>query len=105
LAQLVPIPAFRYHIPFHARYWIHHASNHPPKRQTMSNEWISVNEKLPETNCNVLVCKTNGLLTIMSFHKEFETGLRRFHWWGFGQWINQHHQVTHWMPLPEPPKN
>jgi hypothetical protein len=68
-------------------------------------EWIPANKLLPESNCDVLVYKLNGLITIMSFHAPFDDGNRQFHWWGFGAWINQHRQVTHWMPLPLPPQN
>jgi len=71
--------------------------------QTSAIRWVAVSERLPETNCNVLVCKSNGLIKQMSYHAPFDSGKRLFHWWGFGTWINQHSQVTHWMPIPEPP--
>jgi hypothetical protein len=65
--------------------------------------WISVNDRLPETNCDVLVAKTNGRVFQMSYHAPFDSGKRIFQWWGFGKWVDQHSQVTHWMPLPSPP--
>jgi len=65
--------------------------------------WVAVSERLPEINCNVLAYKSSGLITQMSFHASFDSGKRQFHWWGFGTWLNQHSQVTHWMPMPEPP--
>lgn len=65
--------------------------------------WVAVSERLPETNCNVLTYKSNGLITQMSFHAPFDSDKRQFHLWGFGNWINQHSQVTHWMTMPEPP--
>lgn len=66
-------------------------------------EWIDVNEKLPETNCDVLVAKKNGRVILMSYHAPFDSGKRIFQWWGFGAWLDQHRQVTHWMSLPKPP--
>jgi len=65
--------------------------------------WVSVTDRLPETNCDVLAYKQNGLITQMSYHAPFDSGKRIFQWWGFGSWLDQHSQVTHWMPMPKPP--
>lgn len=65
--------------------------------------WIRVEDRLPEEPCEVLVFKSNGRVFLMSFHAPFDRGERVFQWWGFGKWLDQHNQVTHWMPLPEPP--
>lgn len=67
-------------------------------------EWISVKDRLPEDSCDVLVAKRNGRVFKMSYHAPFDSGKRIFQWFGFGKWIDQHSQITHWMPLPEPPK-
>lgn len=67
------------------------------------SNWVAVTERLPETNCDVLVVKKNGKVVSMSFHAPFDSGKRIFQWWGFGAWIDQNRQVTHWMPMPEPP--
>lgn len=71
--------------------------------QTAVISWVAVTERLPETNCDVLVVKKNGKVVPMSFHAPFDSGKRIFQWWGFGAWVDQHKQVTHWMPIPEPP--
>lgn len=64
----------------------------------MNSEWISVEERLPEVNKNVLVFfpgiegnKPHIYVSFLLPRKEFvlET---------------VHGPVTHWMPLPEPPE-
>ena len=59
--------------------------------------WISVEERLPWMNQKVLV-SDGGIVT-------------EAHYNGRGEWIHNGHDmeiggviVTHWMPLPEPPK-
>jgi uncharacterized protein DUF551 len=57
------------------------------------NEWISVNDRVPEGGQLVLIYTPNEeFLTI-------RIGL-------FNDWANikYHLGITHWMPLPEPPK-
>lgn len=58
------------------------------------NEWISVTEKLPKYGERVLITEGHGV---------FEAALSVSHKWvrcGIG-WTEG---VTHWMPLPKPPK-
>ena len=55
-------------------------------------EWISINDKLPERNGRYLThCCVGGrsLVCILYYNK----------YYGFDE-----DTVTHWMPLPEPPK-
>lgn len=73
-------------------------------RSTAQNEWISVEERLPETTTGVLCyygfdCGGGDLMMF--------TGVLSY----FCYDANPHWQhadtgliVTHWMPLPEPPK-
>lgn len=69
------------------------------------SEWISVKDRLPELNKNVLVyggtenhpCKYNEM-TESYFYKMSNCGIIKcakedMYW-----------KVSHWMPLPEPPK-
>lgn len=57
-------------------------------------EWISVEERLPEDDGFVLLCTSKG--AIIKGHYEHKHG----RWSGLNNRLN----VTHWMPLPEAPK-
>jgi hypothetical protein len=66
-----------------------------------SNKWISVDERLPEENGRYLACvnishfafENLTTIAIMAYGKNH----------GFYLY-NETEKVTHWMPLPEPPK-
>ena len=58
--------------------------------------WISVEERLPEESEDVLVfCRNDNITWNTIAHRV------RTLWWRSGVPIES---VTHWMPLPEPPK-
>lgn len=59
--------------------------------------WISVEDELPEEGDMVLVALKNRIMTITttSYCVDGE-------WYDYGNKI--HGGVTHWMPLPNPPK-
>lgn len=60
-------------------------------------DWISVKDRLPDVNEPVRVKSDSAISTA----KRTERGL-----WLIkiaGQWRNWLVNVTHWMPLPEPP--
>ena len=65
--------------------------------------WIPVTERLPEVDLRVLTFarfKGDGswFMDISSFSGVTNHGIPTF--WGYGEGM----VVTHWMPLPEPPK-
>lgn len=67
-------------------------------RKKSEGEWISVEERLPESLQRVLVIDTKGDM-FTSVYISFATGKNA--------WSTQNSylgDVTHWMPLPEPPK-
>lgn len=54
--------------------------------------WIPVTERLPEVGADILVCHKNGFVTTNAWLGT--------HWW----FKDDKNTITHWMPLPEPPK-
>jgi hypothetical protein len=67
-------------------------------------KWISVKDRLPEENDYFLCYRTNiyrgkeiSLYEVLEFIEKFKV------WRGNGYPNTE--DVTHWMPLPEPPKD
>ena len=56
-------------------------------------QWIPVEERLPQNTENVLIRSASGYIGSLTHFKD--SGFR-----DCGMWV----PVTHWMPLPEPPK-
>ena len=77
-------------------------------------EWISVNDRLPDDEQEVLVIAHGwgGRLVYVGSHKRVEaqkswlTGItsESSEWSLWGWSYLKEPMVTHWMPLPEPPK-
>ena len=65
------------------------------------NEWINVKDRLPEIGKEVLVCYDFGRMMVTALDGYWGTE-RLF--WKYNNWITNPISVTHWMPLPEPPK-
>ena len=66
---------------------------------TPPNEWVSVEEVLPEQEGSYLVATESGAVTTARFYigTGFPDGYyRKAHW-------QRNRVVTHWMPLPAPP--
>lgn len=59
-------------------------------------EWISVNDRLPYSNNVVFACIDDGQCKIV--RSAYVSS------YGEWKWIEGHQTVTHWRPLPEPPK-
>lgn len=65
---------------------------------TNVGEWISVKDRLPEENTEVLIyCKTNSGKEVFFVDKIY-------YFRGLAIWDCWHGEVTHWMPLPSAPK-
>lgn len=68
------------------------AAENQSKKKEKSVEWISVNDRLPETGKDVIVCHKNGHVALNAYLD------RR--WW----YLDDRNKITHWMPLPPAPK-
>jgi hypothetical protein len=60
-------------------------------------EWISVKERLPKESGDYLITDTGTC-----FVSYFDVEEQKWEFFGVEFW--KHEEVTHWMPLPEPPK-
>lgn len=81
-----------------ATYWAGLIADHLIANGVTIQKWIPVKERLPEKSGYYLVC------TVHEFYKTANIAKAHFRSGGFygqgGHWSN----VTHWMPLPELPK-
>ena len=66
--------------------------------ERVKQEWISVDERLPEHSQKVLVCDDRQNM-VTAMYVTFDNG--GFDWCTSVRLV---YEVTHWMPLPEPPK-
>jgi hypothetical protein len=62
-----------------------------------ANIWISVKDRLPDLTCRVLV--NHFSLGVISAYRHYEDSFTCD-----SSWDCPIEQITHWMPLPEPPK-
>lgn len=71
------------------------------KQGYRKQEWISVEERLPEENGRYLVCVDVSHLAFTGLTMTVVMEYGKSH--GFYLY-SEDEQVTHWMPLPQPPK-
>lgn len=64
------------------------------KKGYTADKWISVYDKLPETEGKYLVYTCDRRMFVCHFIDHYCDGNAQF----------DDYRVTHWMPLPEPPK-
>ena len=72
----------------------------------LSSCWIPVTERLPEKEGSYIVTTTTGAVTTARFYTEEEfppTHYRPYSYRRSAGW-SRNRNVTHWMPLPEAPK-
>ena len=62
-------------------------------------EWISVKDRLPEDYIKVLTCDARDNVHIFYHFHQYESPF------GIDASDQRYYEVTHWMPLPEPPKD
>lgn len=71
------------------------------------DKWISVKDRLPEYNTDVLVYAIgksyDSVITITSY-TDSKFGFAIKYWIEPWQYFFYDYTITHWMPLPPPPK-
>ena len=84
--------------------------------QSAQPHWVSVEERLPEVDVNVLVYaigKIDGFIgeTVIALTRMSDTNRLNHHekvdkpyWLDPWQYFLTDYRITHWMPLPEPPQ-
>lgn len=75
------------------------------------SEWISTKDRLPEENTPVLICTTRKCVWKARYYDEYrvlQVLIRAAYWEVDGSCDEsiefEPAEVTHWMPLPEPPE-
>lgn len=56
-------------------------------------EWVSVGDRLPEENTTVIVATDNGIVFQCLYSYD-----------GWDLWDDNDVNITHWQPMPHPPK-
>ena len=94
--------------------YVNTIANHLIENGVTVQEWISVDDRLPSDEQDVLVIAHGwgGRLVYVGSHKRVEaqkswlTGItsKSSEWLLWGWSYLKEPMVTHWMPLPEPPK-
>lgn len=71
------------------------------------NQWINCKDKMPEDNTSVLFVyvSENGIKSVHYGYHQTLKGLGSSWAKPSGGWQYCDDEVTHWMPLPEPPKD
>jgi len=68
----------------------------------LEQQWVSVDERLPEIGSTVLTWKPSSEIWWICCYSDeahfHRTSIRRD-----GQWWDKGREITHWMPLPAPP--
>lgn len=67
-------------------------------------DWISVKDRLPEDDATYLVYGRNGYGIVFAVYYSDGEWLTWDEWNTWDDLTNITRFVTHWMPLPEPPK-
>lgn len=84
--------------PHGSSYCIEAIADHLIANGVTIQEWIPVEERLPEPTVNVLACYAGGEIVIDAWYRTFGHFLMEI------LMESDDHRVTHWMPLPPAPK-
>ena len=68
-----------------------------------AQRWVPVSERLPEDRATVLVAFKNREILTATYYKRYEGFGGVENYWDIAGWHSGN--VTHWMPLPQPPED
>jgi len=74
---------------------------HPPSQKRMTMEWTATKDQMPEEAKMVILCHYLEGYVTAGYFEISPSGV--WHWVADGENYFLH-DFTHWMPLPEPPK-
>lgn len=80
---------------------------HLERKETAKPKWVSVEERLPADDENVLVYaigNNEDSVVAMTGYTHNMYGYNIEGWRAPWQYFFYEYKITHWMPLPEPPK-
>ena len=61
--------------------------------------WISIKDRLPDDDVSILICSERKTISKATYSSD----MGRYYIADSDLWYNEL-DITHWMPLPEPPK-
>ena len=83
-------------------------ADHLVRNGVTVQEWIPVKDKLPPHNHDVLVYRPDMAMKILvdNYYGYYGEDDAEWHegWAKYGKDIHNNPLITHWMPLPQPPK-
>ena len=83
-------------------------ANHLIANGVTVQKWIPVDDKLPPHNHDVLVYRPDMAMKILvdNYYGYYGEDDAEWHegWVKYGKDIHNNPLITHWMPLPQPPK-
>lgn len=65
-------------------------------------EWISTEERLPENGERVIAFSPQIGVLSLCLHRNIDG---KWKYTGWDKPVHESNKITHWMPLPEPPKS
>jgi len=71
-------------------------------------EWIKCSDRLPDRNNKYIVCLINNLPVLATVHSaDISLSLEPSFYWPTEEWIKNRYygEITHWIPLPDKPKD
>jgi hypothetical protein len=78
------------------------------RANTISGSWVSTQVRLPKYDQRTIIWVPSSVSMFISRFEEDKVGCNTvvpYKWSGPGPFSHLGHLVTHWMPIPETPKN